>query len=683
MEPLFIYLLKSSGLIALFFISYHILLRKETFFTSNRWFLLSGLATAVVLPLLVYTKVVWVEPIATTIDLSTIPVVTAIEQKTFLDYVPLIMASIYGIGMLVLAIKFLYDFYSLRRLLKGKSMHFQADYRWVDTKENLAPFSFFKTIVYNSALYSPTELENILEHEKVHSDQNHTLDVLIARVFCIVFWFNPFVWFYKKAVLQNLEFIADSEALKKISDKKAYQITLLKITTQENCVAITNHFYQSLIKKRIVMLNQNQSNKRNSWKYFTVLPALIAFMFLFQIETVAQEKVKGTEKISISSDQKLALHITASSTEKDIEREADFFKKEFNIDIIYSNLEFDSNAKITGIKIILKDANGIVKEYFVSGEKAIKPFSIFVEKTKDGKLNFGFSTASKNELDQHLNLVKTKEEAHQENFEIKKETNFWTINNFKKDGLQYLVIVNGKTQDENEKIKIPLEQEIITVNQIEADAAIAKYGSLGKNGAVEIKTGIQTNIKKLTTTSGTKSSSDENESKTPKQESKTISIWTNNTSTSNNSQLTTSVRNSTQIGQNKIDPTNLNGNKVTQTTRTITIEQTEKDGIPGNASYFIDGIKVSKEEVDKISPNLMERMDVTKSTASGTVTKITTKKKLDDKSQAAEDLKQAKKDRAQAIQDRKQALEDRKQAIQDRKQAIEDRKQALDDQNNN
>jgi hypothetical protein len=46
---------------------------------------------------------------------------------------------------------------------------------------------------------------------------------------------------YKKAMIQNLEFIADSEAFKKISDKKAYQITLLKITTQD-CVALTNPF---------------------------------------------------------------------------------------------------------------------------------------------------------------------------------------------------------------------------------------------------------------------------------------------------------------------------------------------------------------------------------------------------------------------------------------------------------
>ena len=79
----------------------------------------------------------------------------------------------------------------------------------MDVSENIAPFSFFSYIVYNSSLYNSTELENILEHEKIHSEQNHTTDVLISRIFCIVFWFNPIVWLYKKAIMQNLEFIAD------------------------------------------------------------------------------------------------------------------------------------------------------------------------------------------------------------------------------------------------------------------------------------------------------------------------------------------------------------------------------------------------------------------------------------------------------------------------------------------
>jgi hypothetical protein len=95
---------------------------------------------------------------------------------------------------------------------------------------------------------------------------------------------------YKKAIIQNLEYIADKKAMSQIEDKKEYQRALLKVVTHQNSISITNQFYQSLIKKRIVMLNKNQSHKRNSLKYALIIPALIGFVVLFQIETIAQEK---------------------------------------------------------------------------------------------------------------------------------------------------------------------------------------------------------------------------------------------------------------------------------------------------------------------------------------------------------------------------------------------------------
>ena len=399
METLFIYLVKSSGLLAVFFLSYHIMLRKETFFTSNRWFLLAGLITSVVLPLVVFTKIIWVEPVVTNNGWSNIPVSNYTEEESLQDYFPLLSVLAYGIGLLLLLAKFVYDFYSLRTVLKGKSIQQKADFKFIDIKENLAPFSYFNTIVYNSALYSATELENILEHEKIHSEQHHTVDVLISRLFCIVFWFNPFIWLYKKAILQNLEFIADSEALKKISDKKAYQITLLKITTQENCVAITNHFYQSLIKKRIVMLNKNQSKKSNSWKYLPILPALLAFVLLFQIEVVAQEKVKEmitTVKENSENELKTELHQGTADTIKKTKKITVHTTKEGDndkittiyiddkkatqaeLDALDANVIKTMNVNKDGekstIKIITKNSNGIPDdtEIFVNGKKISK-----------------------------------------------------------------------------------------------------------------------------------------------------------------------------------------------------------------------------------------------------------------------------------------------------------------------
>jgi hypothetical protein len=380
METLFIYLIKSSGLVVLFYFAYFLLLRKETFFTSNRWFLLSGLITAAVLPFIVFTKIIWTEPTPMNFDLAAIPITTKSKETNFQDNLPLIFAIIYGIGIITLLVKLALDFYSLNTILKGKTIQHQADFKFIDVTENVAPFSFFNYIVYNSTSYNKIELENILEHEKVHSEQNHTLDVLISRLFCIVFWFNPFTWLYKKAMEQNLEFIADNEASKKISDKKAYQFTLLKITTQENCVAITNHFYQSLIKKRIVMLNKNQSKKWNSWKYALVVPALIAFVLLFQIEVVAQEKVKETTTtVKESSDKELQteLNQNTADTIKKTKKITVHKTKEGNNTVdedVINTMDVNKNGEKSTIKIITKNTNGIPDDtqIFVNGKKMSK-----------------------------------------------------------------------------------------------------------------------------------------------------------------------------------------------------------------------------------------------------------------------------------------------------------------------
>jgi len=391
MEAFFIFIAKSCGLLVLFYCAYYFLLRKETFFTSSRWFLLAGLITSIVLPFLVYTKEVWVDPTPMiNLNLSEMNVTQPIEESFQINWNYLFLV-LYSIGFLIFVFKFLMDFRSLNSVLKGKKLSQQADFKFIDTTENIAPFSYFDYIVYNSSMYSAVELENIIEHEKVHSEQNHTFDVLISRVFCILFWFNPFVWLYKKAITQNLEFIADKVAAQRITDRRSYQYTLLKITTHENCVAITNHFYQSLIKKRIVMLNKNQSKKRNSWKFCVVIPALVAFVLLFQIETVAHEKPQlvtlksNTEGIDV-------FKITKTTTDEEFNQKVKTLKENFDITASFSDLERNSKNELIAIKVALKKGNEIARQMEVEGNNAIKAFAIVISTLENGKLTVDFKT---------------------------------------------------------------------------------------------------------------------------------------------------------------------------------------------------------------------------------------------------------------------------------------------------
>jgi hypothetical protein len=395
METLFIYIAKSSGLIALFYMAYYFLLRKETFFTANRWFLLAGLFTSVILPWIVFTTIIWVEPTPTNFDWSKIPHATPIQKESFEINWYLVLAAAYIIGITLFLIQFAFDFYSLNRVLKGKTIHQQADHKFIDLKENIAPFSYFNTIVYNSTLYTQSELESILEHEKVHSEQYHTIDVLITRFFCILFWFNPFIWLYKKAILQNLEFIADNEATKNISDKKAYQLTLLKITTHENCVVLTNHFYQSLIKKRIVMLNKNQSKKWNSWKYVLILPALVAFVFLFQMEIIAKEKNQNPKTEQSTSNDEDVYEITKNTTEAELKEKAEILSKKYSIKTTFSKVKRNSNNELIGLKIKLQKGKEIATVMEVNSSDPIKDFGIAISKNDNGTTNIGIVTDKK------------------------------------------------------------------------------------------------------------------------------------------------------------------------------------------------------------------------------------------------------------------------------------------------
>jgi hypothetical protein len=123
------------------------------------------------------------------------------------------------------------------KTLKNKIAKRHANFKLIDTN-NIAPFHFNTIVLYNSSCIV-IELENILEHEKCTAS-NIILDVLFSRLLH-TFFGSIQLYGFTKAMIQNLEFIADKEALKNNRQKKAYQLTLLKITTK-NCVAITNHF---------------------------------------------------------------------------------------------------------------------------------------------------------------------------------------------------------------------------------------------------------------------------------------------------------------------------------------------------------------------------------------------------------------------------------------------------------
>lgn len=164
-----------------------------------------------------------------------------------------------------------------------------------------APYSFFKWIILDPSKHSESELRNVIAHETEHSRQWHSADLLLAEVQRICLWFNPFAWVHQKLVQENLEYLADRAVLDNGFEKKQYQYNLLNAVMRTRELPLTNSFAQSLLKKRIKMMNRKPSHYLVWGKYVAVL-ALVYVSSAFvapyreQIVELAPEAIKPIVK---------------------------------------------------------------------------------------------------------------------------------------------------------------------------------------------------------------------------------------------------------------------------------------------------------------------------------------------------------------------------------------------------
>lgn len=417
-----LYFIKANGLIILFYLMYVLFLRKETFFVSNRLYMILGLILSLSLPLITFTKTIWVDPTPVPEFYQEITPKNnnAIEipiQENPLDWT-LILSMVYVIISIVILLKIGIEIASFYNRIRKHNQQKESDFILIHSNTTENPFSFFHYIVINPHLFSEAELQHIITHESIHVKQKHSIDVLLGKLFCAIFWVNPIIWLYRKAMLQNLEFIADNETFKQIENKYEYQKTLLKVVTHQHDLSITNQFYQSLIKKRIVMLHTNQSHKRNAWKYATILPLLVGFMLLFQIKTVAQ--VKENSKVAAYAVEEVTYSsiLTKNTTDKELrELEKTFSDEKYKLKI--SKVKRNKEGEITGIKLSFDSGKTYNRILERKSTEPIDDIKIFINSDKDDDNACGFeeikNTVGVNWNDaKSLNTVEIKKSATDE-----------------------------------------------------------------------------------------------------------------------------------------------------------------------------------------------------------------------------------------------------------------------------
>ncbi|RUA11878.1 MAG: M56 family peptidase, partial [Flavobacteriia bacterium] len=363
------YFIKSSAILIIFYVSYKLLLQKETFFQSIRFYLLTGIFASLILPLIIIPEYVTIEAVNLPIGITPIKAIPSTPEPTLTWQQ--VLTIIYLTGMAFFFIRFLFRLVSVIHFISSHKKNRSGKFYLIKTQKNISPFSFFNFIVFNDANYSENELEQILNHEKVHVKQFHSFDILLSQIITIIFWFNPFSWLYSKEIRKNLEFIADEDAQNFVKEKKNYQYLLLKTSSPEIKLVLTSNFYNSLIKKRIDMLQKERSKKFMQLKFTLILPILIAFIFTFNTKIIAQKKEGYT--IEIFTDRVDIYEFITKDTKDD---ELKKIKKEFEengTQFKYKRLKRNNKGEITGISITVKNKAGNEAKISQNSNQPISP----------------------------------------------------------------------------------------------------------------------------------------------------------------------------------------------------------------------------------------------------------------------------------------------------------------------
>ncbi len=284
MNALIFYGIKAMLCMAVFYGFYLLLLRKMTFFSVNRFYLLGTLVFSFILPFISLPFTILKAPATTLPEIFLNPVVVGnrrneidtVVQSNVLSWLTLIYCSITAIFLLRLMLNIFYIF----RLYHNGSVVQRKSCRIVKTRENIAPFSFFNLIFIPRSLEKNEAERKIISHEFVHSSQFHSVDIVLLQIINAIFWFNPFIYAYRASLSHVHEYLADRGVLNHGINMIKYQQTILNQVFGTRSLVLANTFNHS-IKRRFIMMTKNQSRKTAKWRVLLAVPLSLMLIVVF------------------------------------------------------------------------------------------------------------------------------------------------------------------------------------------------------------------------------------------------------------------------------------------------------------------------------------------------------------------------------------------------------------------
>lgn len=323
----FIYTIICMGLVLLF---YHFFLAREKMCQINRWYLLIGLVFSLLVPFLPVgvtdsplnfannqqpsivsedtnisaNKLAIDDSIGTSIETSETSITDLAWFYSHLLY-------LYGTVTLLLLGRLGWHLLSMRKkAMRNPASHFKG-YKVVLLDEDVVPHTFGSTIYVSRKHFEEGNIsKEMLLHELTHAREHHSLDIIFIELLKAVYWFNPVLYFYKRAIQMNHEFIADQNVLSQESDITSYQNTLLSLSKRKLAGTLSISLNFNVTKKRFKMMTASTSTYRYALKTALIVPFFAILGLTFGCEPSSMEKEPQPQQVQIEirSGEKITLN---------------------------------------------------------------------------------------------------------------------------------------------------------------------------------------------------------------------------------------------------------------------------------------------------------------------------------------------------------------------------------------
>jgi uncharacterized protein (TIGR02145 family) len=307
---------------------YWFLLRKEKLFVFNRFFLIFSLLFSLIIPFIaipiniqnkeVQNNIVTVlnsniSAISLNHDVfPNIPNRTYTEVDTPTERISFgisffeILSILYFSVVIILLFRFFKNIFFITRKLSISEKTIYSGYKIALLDHQVNPFCFFNTIFINKLDYLNNRVaKELLAHEIEHLKQSHSMDIIFIELVQIIYWFNPILILYNRALRVNHEYLADKGVVQDSYDIKSYAENLISFIGCERNIPLTSGFKHSLTRKRLLMLTKSNPNKIiDSFRIFiTINLAILSFLFLSFIPSKSQDLKKVMDSSGLTNFQ--------------------------------------------------------------------------------------------------------------------------------------------------------------------------------------------------------------------------------------------------------------------------------------------------------------------------------------------------------------------------------------------